>query len=113
MGSVGATGANVFLFFVRPMPLTFGINGRPVERTTERFRTRIGTVLGDMGRGCTAPPNPGAARDAARTRRKPGPHFRIRLYTGQYNRENVLPVPVFGKSTRELSGRTERNLGFV
>ena len=29
--------------------------GRPVERTTERFRTRIGAVHGDMGRGCTAP----------------------------------------------------------
>ena len=30
--------------------------GRPVERTTERFRTRIGAVVhGDMGRGCTAP----------------------------------------------------------
>ena len=31
--------------------------GRPVERTTERFRTRIGAVHGDMGRGCTAPAN--------------------------------------------------------
>ena len=29
--------------------------GRPLERTTERFRTRIGAVHGDMGRGCTAP----------------------------------------------------------
>ena len=58
-------------------------------------------------------PNPGAARDAPRTSREPGPHFRIRLYTGQYNKENVLPVPVFGKSTRELSGHTEENLGFV
>ena len=54
MGSVGATGANFFLFFERPMPLTFGI-GRPVERTKERVRTRIGAVHGDMGRGCTAP----------------------------------------------------------
>ena len=55
-------------------------------------------------------PNPGAARDAPRTSHEPGPHFRIRLYTGQYNKENVLPVPVFGKSTRELSGHTEENL---
>ena len=31
----------------------------------------------------------------------------------QYNKENVPPVPVFGKSTRELSGHTEENLGFV
>ena len=45
-----------------------------------------------------------------RTSREPGPHFRIRLYTGQYNKENVLPVPVFGKSTRELSGHTEENI---
>ena len=35
------------------------------------------------------------------------------LYTGQYNKENVLPVPVFGTSIRELSGQTEENLGFV
>ena len=62
-----------------------------------------------------APPNPGAARDAPRTSREPGFHFRIRLYTGQYNKEHVPPVPVFGKSTRELSGHTEEKtcLGFV
>ena len=37
------------------------------------------------------------------------------MYTGQYNKENnALPVPVFGKSTHELSGHTEEeNLGFV
>ena len=58
-------------------------------------------------------PNPGAARDAPRTSREPGSHFRIRRYTGQYNKELFLPVPVFGKSTRELSGHTEGNLGFV
>ena len=29
--------------------------GTPVQRTTERFGTRIGAVHGDMGRGCTAP----------------------------------------------------------
>ena len=57
-------------------------------------------------------PNPGAARDAPRTSREPGPHFRMRLYMGKYNKENALPVPVFGKSTRELSGHTEENLGF-
>ena len=57
-------------------------------------------------------PNPGAARDAPCTSREPGPHFRIRLYMGKYNKENALPVPVFGKSTRELSGHTEENLGF-
>ena len=33
--------------------------------------------------------------------------------TGQYNKERALPVSVFGKSTRELSGHTEENLGFV
>ena len=54
-------------------------------------------------------PNPGAARGAPRTSREPGPHFRIRLYTGKYNKENALPVPVFGKNTRELSGHTEEN----
>ena len=64
-------------------------------------------------RGARDRPNPGAARDAPRISREPGPHFRIRLYTGQYNKENVLPVPVFGKSTRELSGHTEEILGFV
>ena len=58
-------------------------------------------------------PNPGAARDAPRTSREPGPHFRVRLYTGQYNKERALPVPVFAKSTRELSGHPEENLGFV
>ena len=31
-------------------------------------------------------PNPGAARDAPRTSREPGPHFHMRLYTGQYNK---------------------------
>ena len=36
----------------------------------------------------------------------------MRLYMGKYNKENALPVPVFGKSTRELSGHTEENLGF-
>ena len=64
------------------------------------------------------PPNPGAARDPPRTRTSsrepgPGPHFRIRLYTGKYNKENVLPAPVFGKNTRELSEHAEWNLGFV
>ena len=59
-------------------------------------------------------PNPGgAARDAPRTSREQGPHFRIRLYTGQYNKERALPVPVFGKSTRELNGHAEDNLGFT
>ena len=58
-------------------------------------------------------PQPRRRTDAPRTSREPGPHFRIRLYTGQYNKERVLPVPVFGKSTRELSGHTEENQGFV
>ena len=30
------------------------------------------------------------------------------LYTGQYNKENALPVPVFGKSTRELKAGTPK-----
>ena len=60
-------------------------------------------------------PNPGAAWDAPRTStsREPCLHFRIRLYTGKYNKEHLFPVPVFEKSTRKLGGHTEENLGFV
>ena len=54
-----------------------------------------------------------AGASIPRTSREPGPHFRIRLYTGQYNKEHVYSVPVFGKKTRELGGHTEENLGFV
>ena len=37
--------------------------GTPVQRTTERFGTRIGAVHGDMGRGCAYQ---GAKRDYLR-----------------------------------------------
>ena len=59
-------------------------------------------------------PIPGAARDAGPVlAANQVPHFRIRLYTGQYNKERILSVHVFGKSTRELSGgHTEENLFF-
>ena len=63
-------------------------------------------------------PAPHGTRPVLRTRtaanQQAGPRFRIRLlYTGQYNKKSALPVLVFGKSTRELSGHTEGNLGFV
>ena len=60
-------------------------------------------------------PIPGAARDAGPVlATNQVPHFRIRLYTGQYNKERILSVHVFGKSTRELSGgHTEENLFFL
>ena len=55
-------------------------------------------------------PNPGAARDAPRTSREPGPSFRIRLYTRQYNKENALglSVPVFIRKEHPRIKRAHR-----
>ena len=63
--------------------------------------------------GAATVPTPAPHGTRPRTSREPGPHFRMRLYTGQYNKERVLPVPVFGKSTRDSSGHTEENLRSV
>ena len=79
LSSVGATGANLFRFFLRPVPLTFGI-GRPVERTKGRFKTRICAVHDDMGRGCTAPAT-GRAQNSQRGR--VGPQERIELHVSK------------------------------
>ena len=78
------------------------------------FPNENGTTNGQTTCPTSSPtPAPHAAQDAPRTSREPGPHFRIRLYTRQYDKEPALPVPVFGKCTRELSGHTEENLGVV
>ena len=65
--------------------------------------------------GCAHQPRrrTGCARDAPRTSRGPGPPFRIRRYTGQYNKEHARPVPVLEKRTSELSGHAKENQGFV
>ena len=67
--------------------------GRPVERTTERFRTRIGAVHGDMGRGCTAPATE-CAHLSPRGCRRPQERQSDRLH--RRNIVSRLPVLIFG-----------------
>ena len=64
-------------------------------------------------RSSRAAPNPGAARDAPRTSREPGPPFSYTAVYEAIQQKRVLPVSVFGKSTRELSGHTKDSLSFV
>ena len=72
--------------------------GRPMERTTEPSRTRIGAVHpavhGEMGRGCTAPATGRAPHLSPRGCRRPQERQSGRLH--KRNIVSRLPVLVFG-----------------